>query len=97
MKKLFTLSYEEKEEARQDELDQVFMFSYPLLATTTTRIDKETVQVQLPSLKFIPEGWEDSTHTMLTGVTGPDGSKSKLCLWSDLKLNTVELRYAGFD
>ena len=88
MKKL-TMNYEKKKEANQDKLDQILKSLFPLLATTTTIIDEETVLVTIPNLKFLPNGLKDLTHTMLTG---PSGTEGKLCLCIDTESKTKILR-----
>ena len=96
MKKL-TMNYEKKKEANQDKLDQILKSLFPLLATTTTIIDEETVQVTISNLKFLPNGLKDLTHTMLTG---PSGAQGKLCLCTETetesKTKILRMWHNGF-
>ena len=86
LKKMFTLKYDQKVDAKQDTLDQILKSCFPMLSTTTAIIDADTVQVTLPDFKFLPDGVEDLTHTPFTGTRG---SRCKIFLWMELKMKRV--------
>ena len=96
MKKV-TMNYQKKKEANQDKLDQILKSLFPLLATNTTIIDEETVQVTIPNIKLLPNGLKDLTHTMLTG---PSGTQGKLCLCTETetesKTKILRMWHNGF-
>jgi len=90
VKKLFTLNRKEKKEERQDKIDQLMKTTVPLLVPTITKTDEGTRKIQLPSTKFFPDGAEDRTFLV---IDGPDGSKEKLWVWTDLTNKKLFLQY----
>ena len=90
--KLLTMNSAQKKAANQDRLGQILKNCYPWLVPTTATVDANTVEVTLPSLQLVPDGLEDVTHIM---VTGEDGGKSKLGLWTELKEKKLKMIYNG--
>ena len=66
---------------------------FPFLTTSTNIVDETSFEVQLPDIKFFPEGLEDATHTV---VTTPDGTTENIKVWADLKEKSIHMWYKNY-
>ena len=73
-------------------VDGILKSCYPLLSCSTEIVDSKTVKVNLPPLRFLPDGEEDKTQTEVTGVTGKE---VPLVIWAEKKGNLVNMELRG--
>ena len=91
---MVTFNYDQKQMVKQNKLDSILKSCYPLLVTNTTIKDKDTIQVTLPDLKFLPDGEEDKTSIT---IPGPDSSTWRIHLWRVIKKNELRIILQGVE
>ena len=91
---MFTYNHDQKKAVKQNKLDHILKNTFPLLYTTTSIIDNDTVQVTLPDLKFIPDGAEDLTSTHFTA---PNNTQWRMNLWRVIKKDQLRIILDGVE
>ena len=90
---MFTYNHDQKKAVKQNKLDHILKNTFPLLYTTTSTIDNDTVQVTLPDLKFIPDGAEDLTSTHFTA----NNKQWRIALWRVIKEDQLRIILDGVE